>query len=158
MGIEVFEKIKKLLDEHHVNYQVLEHEHVVTSADAAKIRGTKLEEAAKALVLQSKEGAFVQFVIPAARRLHLKKVKKLLEVKNIALASPDDVLKKTDCTVGSVPPFGILFNIPVYLDRSILELDMLVFSAGTHNHSIKIKPKDYVLVVKPEVVDVLKTE
>jgi len=50
---EMYRKIVRLLDDAGVSYETFEHEHVHSSKDAAKVRGTKIEEAAKALVLAS---------------------------------------------------------------------------------------------------------
>lgn len=146
----VLEKILSLLKGK--DYEHLTHKHVHTSADAAKVRGTNIEQAAKAIVLRErKSGEFYMFVLGGDRRIDLKTVKKdILGVKNISLASPDEVLKLTGCTVGSVPPFGNLFGIPVYFDQHLLDTqEEIVFSAGTHFDSVRIKTQDYLDVVKP---------
>lgn len=148
----VLEKILALLEGK--EYEHLKHEHVHTSADAAKVRGTRLEQAAKAIILRErKTGTFYMFVLGGDRKIDLKILKKdLLGVKNISLASPDEVLKLTGCTVGSVPPFGQLFDISVYFDQDLLDTqEEIVFSAGTHYDGVKIKTKDYVCVVKPVI-------
>lgn len=152
----VFLKITELLDKHHIKYKVLEHEHVITSADAAQIRGTDIRNGAKALVLKSKSGRFFMIVISAAERVDLKKFKHTIMEKNVSLAAPDEVLEKTGCTVGSVPPFGNLFDIPVYIDRSFLKKEKIVFSAGSHTKSIEMKLEDYLEVVKPIREDLRK--
>jgi Ala-tRNA(Pro) deacylase len=161
MTVETFLKIKEILDNARVEYTHLTHEHVSTSEDAAKIRGTNLEDAAKAIILkvQSRDGAFqfIQAVIPANLRIDLKKLKLLLDSKNVALASPDEVLEQTGCTIGSVPPFAsALFNIPMYMDESVLKKDLIVFSAGTHNDSIQMKAQDYFEILEPKIVEIRK--
>ncbi|MGV8172288.1 MAG: aminoacyl-tRNA deacylase [Candidatus Woesearchaeota archaeon] len=141
-------------------YTHLTHDYVRTSEDAAKIRGTNIGDAAKAIILkvQSKAGNydFIQAIIPANQRIDLKKLKRILDSKNVALASPDEVLERTGCTVGSVPPFGILFNIPMYMDESILRKDFIVFSAGTHNDSIQMNAQDYNNILTPNIVEIRK--
>ena len=154
MTKETFESIKKLLDEANVAYELFIHDHVHTSEDAAKVRGTNIEQAAKAIVLKEKKtGDFFMFVVGGDRRIDLKIVKKeILGVKNVSLAPPDEILERTGCTVGSVPPFGNLFGIKVYFDKHLLETqDEIVFSAGTHNDSIKMKTKEYVRVLQPTI-------
>jgi Ala-tRNA(Pro) deacylase len=160
MTTETFLKIREILNQAKVEYTHLTHDYVRTSEDAAKIRGTNIEDAAKAIILkiQFKEGNydFIQAIIPANQRIDLKKLKILLDSKNVALASPDEVLERTGCTVGSVPPFGKLFNIPMYMDESILKKDFIVFSAGTHNDSIKMNAQDYYTILEPHVVEIKK--
>jgi len=161
MTVETFLQIKNILDKSRVDYKHLMHEHVSTSEDAAKIRGTNIEDAAKAIILkvQSRDRAFyfIQAVIPANKRIDLKKLKIILDSKNVALASPDEVLEKTGCTIGSVPPFAsLLFSIPMYMDESILNKDFIVFSAGTHNDSIQMKAQDYLVILDPKIVEFKK--
>lgn len=159
MTVETFLQIKELLDNNKISYQHVVHEHVHRSEDAAKIRGTNLDEAAKAIIVKAekkddsgnKYGLFLQIVIGGDQRIDLKKIKLLTQSKNVALASPDEVLEKTGCTIGSVPPFGILFDIPVYMDSGLLEKERIVFSAGTHNDSIMMKPEDYVKIINPKI-------
>jgi Ala-tRNA(Pro) deacylase len=162
MTTETFLQIKEILDNAKVEYTHLTHEHVSTSEDAAKIRGTNIEDAAKAIILkvQSKDGnfIFIQAVVPANQRIDLKKLKILLDSKNVALASPDEVLEQTGCTIGSVPPFASkLFNITMYMDESILKKDLIVFSAGTHNDSIQMNAQDYYEILEPKVVELKKS-
>ncbi|HIH31940.1 TPA: hypothetical protein HA235_04485 [Candidatus Woesearchaeota archaeon] len=163
MTSSTFLQIKEILDKNNIEYKHLTHEHVHRSEDAAKIRGTNLDEAAKAIILKvekkddsGKYFEYIQVVIAGNERIDLKKLRIMFNSKNVALASAEEVLERTGCTIGSVPPFGILFNIPVYMDRSLSEKSQIVFSAGTHNDSIMMKPKDYVKIIKPEIIDIKK--
>ena len=82
--LTIFRRICDLLDGSGCKYDILEHEHVHTSADAAKVRGTRLEEAAKALVLHDREhGTFLMCVVSGHKRLDLKKVKSIVKSKDV---------------------------------------------------------------------------
>jgi len=159
MTVFVFLKIKELLDKNKIEYSHITHEHVHRSEDAAKIRGTSLDSAAKAIIVKAEKKAangekifeFFQCVIGGDKRIDLKRFKVLLDSRNVSLASPDEVLERTGCTIGSVPPFGNFFNMKVYMEKSLLDKDQIVFSAGTHNDSILLKPQDYLKVVEPVV-------
>jgi prolyl-tRNA editing enzyme YbaK/EbsC (Cys-tRNA(Pro) deacylase) len=154
----MFEKIIGMLDAHHVHYETFDHEHVHTSKDAALVRGTKLEEAAKALVLKTGSGKLIQCIVSGHRKLDMKKLKQLLGEKNISLAHPDEVLSSTSCVVGTVPPVGNLFDppMPVYADEDIFTRDHVVFSAGSHFKSIRMNSSDWKMVVQPIVADIGK--
>ncbi|HLC84428.1 MAG TPA: YbaK/EbsC family protein [Candidatus Nanoarchaeia archaeon] len=97
---------------------------------------------------------FIQVVISAAKKVDLAKVKKLLNTDSLSLASPIEVENAIDCVPGSVPPFGSLFNIPVYVDKSLLSNEFMDFSAGEKTVSIEMKVKDWQALVKPVVCDV----
>ena len=149
----VLESIRKLLDEKRISYKCWDHPPVRTSEEAAKIRGTPLESGAKALVLRS-EGKFLMVVIAGDKKMDMKKVKKAIGSDRLTLATPEEVLQVTHCIVGSVPPFGNLFGIPVYLDKSLLRNVIINFNAGKHGTSIAVSVDDYQKVVQPVLVDV----
>jgi len=159
MGKEVLEKILNLLNEKNVQFEHLTHEHVHRSEDAAKIRGNTVSQAAKAIILKVKprleecKYKIIQCVLPGDKKIDLKKLKNLLDLKNASLASPEEVYEKTTCVIGSVPPFGNLFNLEVYASKDILEQEIIFFSAGTHNDSIKMKSKDYFVLINPILID-----
>ena len=148
--LTLFRRILALLDERSLPYDVLDHDRVHTSEEAARVRGTRIEEAAKALVLcgrGSRDGRpveeFFMCVVPGHKRLSLRRVKALLGFKKAALAHPDDVFRVTGCRVGAVPPFPILFNLPGYCDASILENERVVFSAASHYKSVRMLSADW---------------
>ena len=55
------------------------------------------------------------------------------------------------CPVGAMPPFGNLFGLPVYADRSLEKDEEIVFNAGTHTLTAKMALRDFVRLVKPRL-------
>lgn len=157
----VVEKIINLLKEQSMWYETFEHEPVLTSEEAAKVRtGYTLSQGAKALILKtykaSKEEEFVMVVIPGDKKFSGSKVKKLLQVKDVRFASPDEISQITNgVQIGGVPPFGNLFNLKVIVDPVLLENEKIIFNAGDRQFSLGMKSNDYVSLVKPLVEDVI---
>ncbi|MCL4192387.1 MAG: hypothetical protein KJZ87_11700, partial [Thermoguttaceae bacterium] len=60
----VFSRLESFLASHGVPFEVLRHEPVFTSQQAAAVRGTPLSSGAKALVCKG-DDRFVMFVVPA---------------------------------------------------------------------------------------------
>ena len=148
LNLDIFDNIVFLLNNAGVEFEILEHEFVHRGEDAAKIRGTSLQEAAKALILCAKvtnndDKKYFMCVVSGHKMMDLKIVKELVGCKNVALAHPDDVLKVTGLPVGSVPPFPALFNIDGYCDSAVMENEYIVFSAGSHYKSIRMKAEDW---------------
>ena len=52
-----------------------------------------------------------------------------------------------------MPPFGNLYGVPTYVDKSLSGEDYIVFEAGTHTDAIKLSYRDYEKIVKPQVED-----
>lgn len=154
----MFHRIIAFLDQNRVEFELYTHGHVHSSEDAAKVRGTSLEEAAKALVLETGSGSLVQCIISGHRRLDLKRIKQLLGEKNVSLAHPEKVLSATGCPVGTVPPFGNLFHqpLPVYADADIFTRPHIVFSAGSHYRSVRMLGEDWKRLVRPQVCEMGK--
>jgi Ala-tRNA(Pro) deacylase len=50
-----------------------------------------------------------------------------------------------------MPPFGSLYNLPVYVDESLAADEAIVSNAGTHRDAIRIRYDDFVRLAKPRV-------
>jgi len=146
----VFGKIIDSLNKEKIEFEVIEHKPVYTSKEAAEVRGTELKQGCKALICKTDEG-FVQAVVSGAKELDIGKLQKLSLFKKIELANAKEVKNATGCNIGSVPPFGNLFNLKVYFDKSVLENETVAFNAGQHTKSIKMKAKDLVKIVNPVI-------
>ncbi len=151
----VLEKIKKLLDDAQIQYEIVEHEPVYTSADAAKIRDTGLSQGAKALVMYAEENPIL-VVVPGDRRASFRKLKDLLVVKDLRMATPEEVESITTLKIGSIPPIGKAINLPSYFDKSFLEKEEVAFNAGSHNVSIIMRAPDLIAVENPQVSDIVE--
>lgn len=157
--------IRSLLDEHGVSYKAFEHEAVRTSEEAAAIRPEySLSQGAKALIVRiKKRGAtgasskqFAQIVVPGDAKFNTKKACAALEAKDIRFATEEEVETITDgVKPGGVPPFGVLWNLPVYVEQSLLTHEEIIFNAGDRRYSIAVPTKGYLEVVAPTVVDII---
>src|SRR3989344_4635048 len=108
MGMEEVERIKTFFTKHEINVTYLEHEPVITSEDAAKIRGFELKQGIKAIVLTNGNNEWLIVDLPADRKVNIKAVaeKKSWSKGKTRMATPQEVLEKTGCQIGAVPPFG----------------------------------------------------
>ncbi|MBI4142402.1 hypothetical protein HY480_00830 [Candidatus Uhrbacteria bacterium] len=151
-SVPVFDRIKDLLNTVGVQYDLKEHAPVFTSQAAADARGAKLEQGAKSLVLHVDKERYILAVISATKQADFHKLRDHLGVRKVRLATPEEVLKVTGCTIGSVPPFGNLLNLPTYVDPSLAMNEIIAFNPGSHTHSILMTYEDYADLVGPEVV------
>lgn len=152
-GKGLSEAIRKLLSDNNVDFEYLEHEPTPTSEDSARVRGTKLEEGAKALILKGKKsGTNYLIVIQSHLQLDTKKVKAFIG-EDVEFEKPEVILEKYGVQIGGVPPFGNLIGIKVLLDEKILELEKVAFNSGTQTTSITMKSKDLLEYTKAEKGD-----
>ena len=152
--MDPFSKILELLQSHRVKFEKIEHEPVYTSEQAAAVRGISLESGAKSLLLKAK-GGFVLVVVPGSKRIDSKKIKKILQVKDIRFASPEEVKEQMGCEVGSCYPLGNVAGLRTLVDTSLSQNDTISFNPGRHDTSIKMRYADYQRIADPEVVEVI---
>ncbi len=146
----VFEQISQLLDENNVTYDVLRHEPVYTSQEAAAIRGTPLASGAKALICKGGDQV-VMFILPADRKLDSRAVRRSRGWRKLRFLGRDEVVELTGLQPGSIPPFGSLFNLPTLCDTRLGENEQINFNAGDHSISVSMTYADYVRVESPEM-------
>ncbi|EKE15454.1 MAG: hypothetical protein ACD_12C00012G0004 [uncultured bacterium] len=144
----VFEEIKNLLDKNKVSYKLIEHEPVFTSEEAAKIRGSSLALGAKALIMKADQKP-IMIVVSGNKKVDTSIFKKLYKVKDLEMATKEEVKIISGVEVGAVPPFGNLFKIPLYFDQTIVDNETVFFNAGSHSKSISVKGSDLEKVTKP---------
>ncbi len=153
--MRVYDTIIGVLEESGVEYRTMEHEAVRTSEEAAAVRGTRLEQGAKALVLECGD-ELILAVISAASKVDFKALKKALEQKRVQMASADKVMDATGCRPGGVPPFGHLFGLRVIVDPTLLENEWIDFNAGERTRSVEMRAQDYVTLAGAEVIEFSK--
>lgn len=149
-----YNKIIELLDEEGVEYQIVDHEHVHTSAEAAKVRGTSMSEGAKSLMLKSGD-IFVMAIIPGDKKLNSRKLRTIMGVRKLKFSSPDEVEEIMGCKIGACYPFGNLISLKTYAEESLADNTWISYSPGAHDKSIRMKWVDYRKIVKPEVVGIV---
>jgi Ala-tRNA(Pro) deacylase len=82
----------------------------------------------------------------------MKKAGKMLGAKTIRLAKEGEFADLfPDCEVGSMPPFGNLYNVPVYVDEGLAAVRDIVFEVGSHTETFKMKFADYAGLANPKV-------
>ena len=145
------EELKHLLDDAGADYSILAHEETVVSAQDGVDSGFgDLRVMAPTLILKTEAG-YLAAVIGGESRLSYKKIKKALGLKNISLASPQQVLEVTGAGVGAVS----LVNpgLRTILDRRLLELDHVYGGCGIPRHTLRISVRDLVNVTRAQVFD-----
>lgn len=152
-GEEVLSKIVTLLDKSSVKYDLKVHKEARTSEESAEVRGTKLSEGAKAIVLHSLEydSKYIMVVIPADKEVALDKVRELIK-EEVEIAKPEAVEGWTGLKLGAVPPFGRLLGMEVYFDKGFWSKDNVAFNAGRRDRSIIMKAADLIALAQPNKI------
>jgi len=146
-------KIIKYLEKAKVKYEPIEHKTVYTAFDKARTLKVKKNIIGKTLILKTDKDLVV-CLISANKNLDKNKFKKVANLKRKKIGKKS--IKKIEFVservmknkfkgvkIGAVPPFGSLWQLQTFIDRSFLKNPKIILNAGDYNWSIKITPKSF---------------
>lgn len=150
------QRILSWLEQCEVPFQHLTHAAASTCEASASERGEPLKIGGKTLLFKDKRG-FRLFTLPADRAVDSNKVRKALRSDKLRFASETELKQLTGAERGALPPFGEpLLPLPLFLDQSILTNDRIAFNCGVLTESVILTMPDYLSLVQPTMVDVIK--
>jgi Ala-tRNA(Pro) deacylase len=94
------------------------------------------------------ESKYLMAIIPGDKELDMEKLRMNAQVKNLVLASADEVRDITGCSVAAVPPFGNFFSLDIYVDKRLADEKQIAFNAGSQTKSIKMFYGDFKNLLK----------
>jgi Ala-tRNA(Pro) deacylase len=150
--------LTETLDRAAADYEVLEHPRTETARAEAQALGLDADEVAKTLVVKSPDG-YLRVVLPASGSLDLQRLRELIGGgHHTHLASEGDLAREyPEFELGAVPPFGGTHADRVVVDTRIVARDRVVFEAGDHSHSIRVRVAHLMRVARdPEIADVCR--
>jgi len=147
------ERLETYLREQGVRWEVTPHVEAYTAQEVAAAEHVSGRQVAK-VVIADVDGQQAMLVLPAPARVDLVRLRTALRAKKVRLAREEEFASVfPDCEVGAMPPFGNIYQLPTYLDRSLSEQPRLTFNAGTHRETMTVAASDYLRLVKPTVID-----
>ena len=143
-----------VLQAHNVSYELIPHRRTQSAAAEARAIGVDPGQVAKTIVLDSGDG-FVRAVLPASKRLDLRKVREFMDKSDLELASEQVLVGAyPEFELGAVPPVGGPGPDPVLVDECLRDTELVVFEAGTHEQSVRLKTADLVRLTGGEFADI----
>ena len=147
-GAMPIEKLKRFLDDNDVKYTSIQHSRACTAQEIAELVHIPGKELAKTVMVLIAD-QIAMAVVPAS---HLVDFDCLSDVAGTAaeLADEGDFVELfPNCDVGAMPPFGNLYDMPVYVSETLTEDETIAFSAGSHAEVIQLKCADFRRLVNP---------
>jgi Ala-tRNA(Pro) deacylase len=147
------ERLEDYLRENGVPFEVEEHPTAYTAQRIAASEHVPGRMLAK-VVMATTNGGLVMLVLPAPSMVDVAKVSELIG-EEARLASESEFSPTfPDCEPGAMPPFGNLYDVPVYVDRALGENERIVFQAGTHNVTMSVAYADFERLATPIAADI----
>ena len=119
--------------------------------------GAPLHQVVKTIVLEdvaTKKPLIV--LMHGDRAVSAKALARTLKVKAIEPCDPAVANRHTGYLVGGTSPFGTRKAIPVYIERTILDFEMIWINVGKRGLLAHLKVADLVSILKPTPVDVAR--
>lgn len=146
-------RLETYLQNNGVQFIEQSHRAAYTAQRVAQAQDVPGKLLAKVTVVNAR-GKLIMLVLPASGRVDFMKLRAVLDTVEVRLAAESEFEQRfPDCDAGAMPPFGNLYNMPVYVDRTLTEDEEIVFQAGTHRHTMTIAYKDYERLARPTVAD-----
>lgn len=144
------------LNELHIPYQT--HTFMTdipnTAFAVAEALGYEPRQIVKTLIFQSGTGEKVLVMIGADQNVVSGLLKKAIGNRNIKMATPPIVESTTGYEVGSIPPFSWQpEDFRTFLDKSLLQWEILGVGAGLRGHEIMITPRNLIKASQAIVVN-----
>ncbi|MFM8874427.1 MAG: YbaK/EbsC family protein [Anaerolineae bacterium] len=158
MTTPIHEKLKALLEANGAEFRVIEHEAEGRTEFITKIRGNRIEQAIKSMVVQvrmsKKENLYALANVPGDCRVDFAGIKVHFNADSVAMAAREKAEELTGCATGSIPPFSFNDQLILLADPMIKENEEVVFNAGSLERSIFMKMEDYFRIANPQVVKI----
>ncbi|MCP5518055.1 MAG: YbaK/EbsC family protein [Verrucomicrobiales bacterium] len=146
-------KLKAFLNENRVKYVSIRHSPAYTAQEVAASTHISGRDIAKTVLLKTEQG-IVMLVLPADRHVNLDEAERALGVGQARLATEEEFKRLfPDCEPGAMPPFGNLYDLPVYVAPSLTAETEIAFNAGSHTEVIRMAYADFADLVHPIVVE-----
>lgn len=146
-------KLKKYLDQNQAAYFVLKHPLTYTAEETAFSAFLPGRDVAKTVIVRM-DDKIAMVVIPASHKIDFDVLRSITGARTIGLVAEAELENLfPDCQIGAMPPFGNLYCLDVYIDKSLTEQDVMIFNAGNHWELIEMRYRDFERLVHPCVLN-----
>jgi Ala-tRNA(Pro) deacylase len=141
--------LKEFLDREGVKYVTVTHSTAYTAQEVAASAHIKGKELAKTVMIKL-DGTMAMAVCSASCRIDFELLRESLSVQAAELAEEKEFKDLfPGCEIGAMPPFGNLYNLPVYVSDELSKDEEIAFNAGTHRELVKLAYADFERLVNP---------
>jgi Ala-tRNA(Pro) deacylase len=140
-----------MLQQQGISFEEMHHPEAYTAQQVAQREHFTGHRVAKVVVVMA-DGRPVELILPASRHVNLDRLRTVLHVQDIRLATePEMELYFPDCEIGAIPALRHWQNIDVVMDRSLDNPGPILFQAGTHSDAVRMNYQDWYEMVHPQV-------
>lgn len=147
------ERVRELLEREHVTYRTMKHAEAYTAQEEAAAAHVSGYEWAKTVAVYLDDDPALA-VLPATHHVDPERLARAAGAERIRLAGEPELAELfPDCEVGAMPPFGALWDVPVYLDRALEGVERVAFHAGSHDEAVEMEYAEFARLLDAAVAD-----
>lgn len=108
----------------------------------------------KTLIMEDEQRKPLVVLMHGDLEVSTKELARHLGVKTITPCSPEIANKHSGYLVGGTSPFGTRHKMPIYLEKTIIDLPLIYINGGKRGFLVTMEPGELVRVLEPELVEV----
>lgn len=132
-------------------YEYEEHGGTAVSSQAL---GVPEHDVVKTLVMQDDAARPLIVLMHGDCKVSTKNLARAIGCKSVEPCKPEVANRHTGFLVGGTSPFGTRKQMPVYVEKSILDLPRIYINGGRRGYLVSIDPAELVRVLGPKPVEV----
>ena len=146
----------RFLKQHNVDHSqhLYRYEEKGGTTVSARELGVEEHQIIKTLVMEDEQRKPLIVLMHGDQEVSTKELARSVVVKTISPCNPETALKHTGYQVGGTSPFGMRTTLPIYAERSILDMERVTINGGKRGFLVTIDVTDLVGLLDPEPVDI----
>lgn len=121
---------------------------------SAEILGVDEHAVVKTLVFETNEKQPLIVLMHGDLQVSTKELARIIKVKTVSPVTPEKANKLTGYLVGGTSPFGVKTKMPIYVEKTILNLSKIYINGGKRGFLVSIEPKTLREVLQIQEVEV----
>jgi Cys-tRNA(Pro) deacylase len=124
------------------------------TAVSARELGVDEHSVVKTLVMEKEDRQPMVVLMHGDKQVSTKELARVIGVKSIQPCNPETANRHTGYMVGGTSPFGMRKQMPVYMEKSILDLPRIYINGGRRGYLVGVAPVDVTKVLAPKLVSI----
>lgn len=112
----------------------------------------------KTLVMEDESARPLIVLMHGDRKVSTKELARQIGVKKVAPCDPAVANRHTGYLVGGTSPFGTKKALPVFMEKTILDLPLIYINGGRRGFLVGVHPHDLLRVLPIKTVEVASVE
>ena len=144
------------LKQHHVPFAEHPYRYEDRGGTAVSARELGVDEhvVIKTLVMEDDRKQPLIVLMHGDREVSTKNLARQIGCKSVNPCAPDVAQKHTGYLVGGTSPFGTRKAMPVFMERSVADLDRIFINGGARGFLVSLTPSELIRVLSPGLVEV----